>query len=123
MENLSITGTIKKVLPLQQVNESFKKQEFILETADTYPQKIKFETVNDKTELLNGIVKQVEAKVFFNVRGREWINKENKTVYFVSLQAWKIEFTKTEAIPPIQETKTEPAQPVQTNIYNDDLPF
>jgi len=123
MENLVITGTIKKVLPVQQVSESFKKQEFILETADTYPQKIKFETINDKTDLLNGIVKQVEAKVFFNVRGREWINKENKTVYFVSLQAWKIEYTKTEEIAPIQETKTEPVQPVQTNIYNDDLPF
>jgi hypothetical protein len=46
MENLSITGTIKKVLPLQQVNESFKKQEFILETADTYPQKIKLTKPN-----------------------------------------------------------------------------
>ena len=123
MENLVITGTIKKVLPLQEISDNFKKREFILETADTYPQKIKFETVNDKTDLLNGIVKQVEAKVYFNVRGREWINKENKTVYFVSLQAWKIEYTKTEEIAPIQETKTEPAQPVQTNIYNDDLPF
>ena len=123
MENLVITGTIKKVLPLQEISDNFKKREFILETADTYPQKIKFETINDKTDLLNGIVKQVEAKVFFNVRGREWINKENKTVYFVSLQAWKIEYTKTEEIAPIQETKTEPVQPVQTNIYNDDLPF
>jgi len=123
MENLVITGTIKKVLPLQEISDNFKKREFILETADTYPQKIKFETVNDKTDLLNGIVKQVEAKVYFNVRGREWINKENKTVYFVSLQAWKIEYTKTEEIAPIQETKTEPVQPVQTNIYNDDLPF
>ncbi|MDB4433139.1 DUF3127 domain-containing protein [bacterium] len=121
MENLAITGTIKKVLKLEQITDSFSKQEFILETGDTYPQKIKFETVNDKTELLKGISKQIEAKVYFNVRGREWINKENKTVYFVSLQAWKIETVNAEQIAPIKEpAKVEPAQ---TNIYNDDLPF
>lgn len=121
MENLAITGTIKKVLPVQQVSDTFRKQEFILETGDTYPQKIKFETVNDKTELLKGISKQIEAKVYFNVRGREWINKEQKTVYFVSLQAWKIEKVNAEQIAPIKEpAKVEPAQ---TNIYNDDLPF
>tara|TARA_R100000734_G_C3311518_1_gene102420 strand:- start:1021 stop:1386 length:366 start_codon:yes stop_codon:yes gene_type:complete len=121
MENLAITGIIKKVLPLQQVSENFKKREFILETADTYPQTIKFETINDKTELLDKITKQVEAKVYFNVRGREWINKENKPVYFVSLQAWKIEFNKTEEIPPIKEPVKITAE--ANNIYNDDLPF
>ena len=120
MENLAITGTIKKVLPLQQITDSFNKQEFILETGDTYPQKIKFETVNDKTELLKGISKQIEAKVYFNVRGREWINKENKTVYFVTLQAWKIETVNAEEIAPIKEPVKVAAQ---TNDYNDDLPF
>ena len=32
-----------------------------------------------------------EIKVYFNLRGREWTDKQGATRYFNSLEAWKIE--------------------------------
>lgn len=120
MENLSIKGTIKKIYPTQQINDTFKKREFILLTDDKYPQTIKFELTQEKTELLDDIKKQITATVYFNVRGRDWTNKENKTVYFVSLNAWKIETETTPEIKPIPEpVKTQ----THTQPQTDELPF
>jgi hypothetical protein len=120
MENLSIKGTIKKIYPTQQINDTFKKREFILLTDDKYPQTIKFELTQEKTELLDYIKKQITATVYFNVRGRDWTNKENKTVYFVSLNAWKIETETTPEIKPIPEPIKQETQP---QTQTDDLPF
>jgi len=33
-----------------------------------------------------------QIKVYLNIKGRKWTNKEGKINYFNSLQAWKIEF-------------------------------
>jgi hypothetical protein len=101
MENLSIKGTIKKIYPTQKINDTFIKRDFILLTDEKYPQTIKFELTQEKTDLLNDIKKQVNATVYFNIRGRDWTNKENKTVYFVSLNAWKIDIETTPEIKPI----------------------
>jgi len=120
MENLSIKGTIKKIYPTQQINDTFKKREFILVTDEKYPQTIKFELTQKKTEFLDDIKKQVNATVYFNVRGRDWINKENKTVYFVSLNVWKIETETTPEIKPIPEPVKQETQP---QTQTDDLPF
>lgn len=122
MENLSIKGTIKKIYPTQQINDTFKKREFILLTDDKYPQTIKFELTQEKTDLLDDIKKQITATVYFNVRGRDWTNKENKTVYFVSLNAWKIETETTPEIKPIPEPVKTQTQ-THTQPQTDDLPF
>ena len=120
MENLSIKGTIKKIYETQQISDTFKKREFILVTDDKYPQSIKFELTQDKTELLDDIKKQISATVYFNVRGRDWTNKENKTVYFVSLNAWKIE---TETTPEPTPEPVKVKQETQPQKQTDDLPF
>lgn len=122
MENLSIKGTIKKIYPTQQISDTFKKREFILLTDDKYPQTIKFELTQEKTELLDDIKKQITATVYFNVRGRDWTNKENKTVYFVSLNAWKIETETTPEIKPIPEPVKTQTQ-THTQPQTDELPF
>lgn len=120
MENLSIKGIIKKIYETQQISDTFKKREFILVTDDKYPQSIKFELTQEKTELLDDIKKQISATVYFNVRGRDWTNKENKTVYFVSLNAWKIE---TETTPEPTPEPVKVKQETQPQKQTDDLPF
>jgi len=120
MENLSIKGTIKKIYETQQISDTFKKREFILVTDEKYPQTVKFELTQDKTELLDDIKKQISATVYFNVRGRDWTNKENKTVYFVSLNAWKIE---TETTPEPTPEPVKVKQETQPQKQTDDLPF
>ena len=82
-----ISGTIKKIFEEQTFGSGFNKREFVLTVPDgRFPQDIKFETVKDKTSLLNPLKEGDKIKVFFDLRGREW--KEN---YYVNLNAWKIE--------------------------------
>jgi hypothetical protein len=105
-----LTGEIKIIYDEQQVTDTFKKREFVIQTDETYPQQIKIETTKEKTELLNGLKIGDSVAVSINIRGREWNDK-----YFVNIQAWRIEKTGSAK----QETKPEP---VQTND-SDDIPF
>lgn len=82
-----ITGTVKKVFPEQTFGSGFNKREFVLTIeAGKFPQDIKFECVKDKVALVAALKEGAKAKIFFDLRGREW-----KESYFVNLNCWKIE--------------------------------
>lgn len=125
-EILTITAKIKKIFETVQITDNFKKREFVAETGDQYPQLIKFELTQDKTDLVQNIKRQVKAKIFFNLRGREYTGKDGQAAYFNSLNVWKIEILDEETEPE-KSQKTEPEVKLfkseKTNAYNDDLPF
>ncbi len=82
-----ISGTVKTVLDEQTFDSGFRKREFVLTTdAERFPQDLKFECVKDRVDLLSTLKPGDRAKVFFDIRGREWQGR-----YFVDLSAWKIE--------------------------------
>lgn len=82
-----ISGTVKKIFEEQTFGSGFNKREFVLTVEDgRFPQDLKFECVKDKVALVAALKEGDKAKVFFDLRGREW--KEN---YYVNLNAWKIE--------------------------------
>jgi single-strand DNA-binding protein len=83
---MDISGKVKKVFDEMRFDSGFNKREFVITTEEQYPQDIKFETIKDRTSMLNGMAPGDKVKVHFNVRGREWQDK-----YFVSLEAWRIE--------------------------------
>ena len=91
MSELKCEGTIKLINPINQVSDKFTKQEFVIETEDQYPQTIKFECQQDRCNLLVGKSVGDKVSVFFNLRGREWMNKDNKIIYFTTLAVWRIE--------------------------------
>jgi hypothetical protein len=65
----------------------FQKREFVVEVEDgNYPQKIKFELVKDKTNLIDEYRVGQKIKVHFNIRGSEYNGK-----YYTSLSAWRLE--------------------------------
>ena len=103
MSELKLTGTIKTIGEIQTFNE-FRKVEFSITTSGEYPQIVKFEVTKDKIEdflKYNKVGKEVE--VSFNIRGREWTNKEGIVIVFNSLNAWKVfksENAVTEQAPP-----------------------
>jgi len=49
-----------------QITQSFKKREFVIQFADNpeYPEVIKFELIQDKCSLLEGLVKGQEIDVY-----------------------------------------------------------
>ncbi len=89
---MNITGKIHEVGELQQVSETFKKRDLIIEYAEnpTYPEYIKFEALQDKTALFDSLSAGDEVEVSFNLRGRPWTDKAGKTSYFNSLVVWKL---------------------------------
>jgi hypothetical protein len=82
---------ISKGETIEYGTNGFKKREFVVETDEQYPQKVKLELVKDKCALLDkfGIGSVVTCNI--NVNGREWIDPDGKEKYFNSLVAWKIE--------------------------------
>ena len=52
--DIKIYGTIQTVLPLQsgtsKAGNEWKKQEYILETVEQYPRKVKFDLFGDKVD-------------------------------------------------------------------------
>lgn len=113
-----ITGTVKKIFDEQTFGSGFNKREFVLTIeAGKFPQDIKFECVKDKVALVSALKPGAKAKVFFDLRGREW--KEN---YYVNLNAWKIESAgdgKDES--PEADDAPMPEEPGQT--VDEDVPF
>lgn len=125
----NITGTIKMKGSEQQVSDKFKKREFVItENSSQYPQHLSFQLTQDRCSLLDPFNEGAEIKVFFNLRGREWVSPQNETKYFNSLEAWKIEAAGTAAPAPTQSATTSSSSaPMPESIpaptEEDDLPF
>ena len=111
-----ISGKIIEIFREQQVSERFKKREFVIETKDgNFSELIKFQLVQDSTDLIDPYKTGDEVKVFFNIKGNKW--KEN---YFVNLQAWRIskasgETNITESNPDFEDAPPPPGE--------DEMPF
>lgn len=87
------SGEIRAIMDTQQVTDSFRKREFALEIEDgRYPQTVKFQLVQDKTELLDDFEVGQQVRVHFNLRGREFTRKtDGSTDYWTNLECWRIE--------------------------------
>ena len=88
---MEVLGKIKLVSDEIQVSSSFKKRELVIVTDEKYPQSIMIEFVQDKADLLNSYNTGDSVKVSINLGGREWVNPQGETVYFNTIQGWKIE--------------------------------
>lgn len=87
MENskFELTADIIEIMETQTYNKGFKKREFVVETGGKYPQKILFQTVQDKVDMLDSFNIGDTVSISFDIKGREW-----KDRYFNSLEVWRI---------------------------------
>ena len=123
---MKLKGTVKKIFDTRTVGQNgFRIREMVLLTDENYPQPIKIEFVQDKVQLLDNVQEGDEVEVSFDVRGREWVNPEGKTVYFVSIRGWRIEKPQTappeDQLPPFPEAGMDDFPAMEDP--NDDLPF
>ena len=124
MSELKLEGKLVAVFDKQQVTDSFAKREFVIETDDQYPQTVKFELTQNKCDDIEAHKVGDDLVVHFNVRGRKWHNqKKNEDVYFVTLNAWRLESqsnnTTASDTPPPSESDIPPVD----DGMADDLPF
>lgn len=126
---MEITGKVHEIGAVQQVTETFKKRDLVIEYAENpqYPEFIKFEATQDRVNLFDNLNSGDEVSVSFNLRGRPWTNKDGVTSYFNSLVAWRI--NKVGSTPQgasAQNAMPHTPPPVDISAQagdDDDLPF
>lgn len=117
---LQITGTLKIKKDEQIISDKFKKREFVLsDDHDQYEQLICFQLAQDKTSLIDAMEIGSQITVHFNLRGREWTNKDGVVMHFNTLDAWKVE--SGAAAPAATSAPAAPAE--SPKMDEKDLPF
>jgi len=123
-----LTGKLVAKMETMQRSETFKTREFVVEKSEdingrTITNFIKFQCVQDKTNMPDRFNLGDDVKVYFNIKGSRW-SRDGKEGYITNLDAWKMETIKMNT--PVQ-TKAEGTYndipPVSTTEQLDDLPF
>lgn len=121
-----VTGKVHEIFDTVQVSDTFRKREFVLEIEDnSYTQWVKFQLLQDRCSLIDQFKVGETAKVFFDLSGRPFTNKEGKKMYFTNLTAWKFEKIDASASD-AASTEFYDAPEVSSGSANDDpddLPF
>jgi hypothetical protein len=120
---MDITGKIIQFLQVQTgqgKNGTWKKQEFILETGDTYPKKVCIAVWGDKIDM--GSFKAGDmVDVSFDVESREFNGR-----WYTDVKAWKMVSKKGGAGGAASDTNYNndiPGTFEATSAGDDDLPF
>lgn len=89
---MQLTATVKTIGITHEVSDKFKKRELIVTYSENpqYPETLKFEAHQDKVSILDGLNVGDSVQVDFNLRGREWANREGVLSVFNTLQVWKV---------------------------------
>ncbi|MDC0230753.1 DUF3127 domain-containing protein [Aureispira] len=125
MSELSLTGKVYKIFETAKISDTFEKRDFVIETEDQYPQKVKFELTQSNCSKIDDLKEGEMVTVHFNIRGREWNNtQKEEMVYFVSLNAWRIEKGQATTVETNVPFPTADAvAPTDSDSAADDLPF
>jgi hypothetical protein len=87
---LDITGKILQIMPptsgTSKAGKDWVKQEFVIETQETYPKKVCISLMGDKTQELSKFAPGSEVKVSLNLESREYNGK-----WYTNVNAWRIE--------------------------------
>lgn len=88
----TLNGKIIEISDEKIISEKFKKREFILKHAPNpdYPDFLKIEVVQNKTDLLDKYKVGENVVVDINLKGKKW-EKGTESGYFNSIQAWRIQ--------------------------------
>ena len=126
-----LTGKLVAKYDTVQRTGTFKTREFAVEKTEdiggrTITNYVKFQSVQDKTTIIDKVNIGDEIKVSFNIKGSKW-EKDGKVNYITNLDAWRVEQI---LLPGTDKgvTDTEYMEPLDTFSSTspdaiDDLPF
>ncbi|WP_343701081.1 DUF3127 domain-containing protein [Chitinophaga sp.] len=126
--SFEITGKLVVKYNTVQRSESFKTREFVIEKTDDINGRvitnyIKFQSVQDRTTIVDRHNEGEMVKVYFNIKGTRW-EKDGKVNYITNLDAWRME-SMMQAQPGadrMPDYNTSQEAPSSGNS-GDDLPF
>ena len=90
-----LTGKLVAKYDTMQKTATFKTREFAVEKTDDIGGRmitnyVKFQSVQDKTSIIDKVNIGDDIKVYFNIKGSKW-ERDGKVNYITNLDAWKIE--------------------------------
>jgi len=109
----TVKGKIKRITDVEE-RGTFRFRKLIVETQEReekYNQTICVDFVQNNCGLLDAWKVGDSVEVYYNLRGREW-EKENKILYFTTLNGWRV-----------VEDKEEVSNRDQAPDREDNLPF
>lgn len=119
---MQIQGTIIAILPMQQGtkrnNETWFKQEYILEVPGQYPKKVCFSLWGNKIDECN-LHENDKVTAHIDIESREYNSR-----WYTEVKAWKVEKEGSSA--PSQANQQRASDPVPEGLEaeeNDELPF
>ncbi len=121
---LDITGKIVQIMPpvngVSKAGKEWVKQEFILETQETYPRKVCIGMMGEKTSELSRYRVEDIVKVSLNIESREYNGK-----WYTNVNAWRIEAAGNASPSSNNDGFTPDPEPSFTPDAggSDDLPF
>ena len=120
---LEITGKIIQIMDetsgTSKSGNAWTKQEFVIETFDTFPKKVMISTMGDKVAELKKFKAGDQIKASLNLESREWQGR-----WFTDVRAWKIEGDGQQGSSAPQDTFYPDQDPGTTvDSPSDDLPF
>lgn len=124
--DLIARGILKSFEETVVISEKFKKREFVLETVESYPQKIKFELVNTFVDYINQFKIGEEIELTFSIRGNEYQGKVYNNLRVVSMSKPNGAGAPVQENATTQQTNTAVANAKPANAMDfddDDLPF
>jgi len=118
-----VTGKLIAKYDMVQRTETFRTREFVVETTEDIGGRIinnyiKFQSVQDRTQLVDRFNVGDNIKVHFNIKGTRW-EKNGQVNYITNLDAWRIEQVSMQQDAP---AAAMPPPPPPTEV-SDDLPF
>ncbi|HXR84071.1 MAG TPA: DUF3127 domain-containing protein [Hanamia sp.] len=124
-----LTGKLLIKFDTTQRTETFKTREFVIEKSEDINGKlitnyIKFQCVQDRTNIVDRVNVGDEIKVHFNIKGSKW-EKNGQVSYFNNLDAWRVE----QVLQPLKNNSGHvDLEPLDTfssssDEASDDLPF
>ena len=126
MSELTISGRIDSVLPLQQgtskAGNPWKNQGYVLDTGGQYPKKVCFSLFGDKIDQFPIQVGQ-DVTVSIGIESREWNSR-----WYTEVRAWNVTYAsqqpqlQAQPAQPTPAPQPTPASPQQLQAA-DDLPF
>ena len=119
--NFKTEGILHKIDLIQQITETFKKRNIVVEICDNpiYKEYVTFELIQeDGCKLVDDFTCGDKVEVFFSIRGREYQNKNSGEIkYFNTLRCWKI--SKINNL----TSEEKPSSEAKSFSEEEDLPF
>jgi single-strand DNA-binding protein len=113
------TGRIYKIGDFRKVSDSFSVQDFRIETDGQYPQKISFQLTQDRVTLIDAYRIGDLVTVHFDLRGKDYTDKNGESRNATNLNAWKIERVGDQSVAPTAMTAQSAPQAAPAPVADD----